>query len=422
MINALVNHIGGMVELVIILCMMTYIFGPRKNRRKTVGLLLITIMCFALSNGWAIWMGSQGIITGDQQFMLYALFLLLASWAYARLALEGNRKQILITMLFYICTLIVSCLLRHTLELQIGMMAWLVNYVLLVLVAVAFCWITRPITLFLSNRYWAVIGATPVFTIGLMEVLGQQIDAQWWKGVAVPLMFIVLMLGSYYLFMSLVAELERQMKLELENQSMAFQIRQMDSVNGLLEQVREARHELKNNYFLIKSLLKQEKYEKIHQYLEKIVQTDLDQDDLVSTGNRLIDMILAQKKGEARQKNIPLRFDVLLPEQLEIQPQVLCSLLFNLLDNAIEASAQTAVPDIYCDIHMVKGYLCVEVRNRIDTSVLEKNPSLLTSKTDKTSHGIGIRLIRQIVQRCDGVLEIFEEGECFAVRAALPDR
>ena len=38
----------------------------------------------------------------------------------------------------------------------------------------------------------------------------------------------------------------------------------------------------------------------------------------------------------------------------------------------------------------------MEVRNRVDISVLEGNPGLLTSKPDKASCGIGLRLIRQM--------------------------
>ena len=420
MTDTLLNHVGGMLDLFIVLCVMTYIFRLGQDRRRTVGLLAATLAGFALVNGCAVWAGGCGLISGDTQFIVYVLCLLVFSWGYALLALEGNRKQILITMLFYICTLIVSCLLRHTLTGWIGLSAWVVNYILLILVALAFCAITRPITLPLPNRYWSVIGTIPLLTIGLMELLGQQ-EALHWKGVAAPLLFIVLLLGAYYLFMSLVVELERQMKLDLENQALAFQIRQMDSVDGLLEQVRTARHELKNNYFLLKSLLEQGRYEEMGDQLDEIIRTDLDRDDLVSTGNRLIDMILAQKKGEARRSSIPLRFDVLLPERLELQPQMLCSLLFNLLDNALEASVKAERPDVRCDIHMVKGYLWVEVRNRIDSSVLAENPGLLTSKPDKASHGIGLRLIRQIVRRCAGTLEVFEEDGYFIARAILPD-
>ena len=63
----------------------------------------------------------------------------------------------------------------------------------------------------------------------------------------------------------------------------------------------------------------------------------------------------------------------------------------------------------------------LEVRNRIDSSVLAENPGLLTSKPDKASHGIGLRLIRQIVRRCAGTLEVFEEDGYFIARAILPD-
>ncbi|MCD7734483.1 MAG: GHKL domain-containing protein [Clostridiales bacterium] len=126
--------------------------------------------------------------------------------------------------------------------------------------------------------------------------------------------------------------------------------------------------------------------------------------------------------AEAEQKGIPFLLDVKLPETLAVDQRLLCSLLCNLLDNALEASERTQRPDISFSMRLSKGYLSIQCKNRIDGSVLQSNPTLRTSKPDSFSHGIGLRLIRQAVDRCDGDLRIREEGGYFSVRILLPDR
>ncbi len=53
--------------------------------------------------------------------------------------------------------------------------------------------------------------------------------------------------------------------------------------------------------------------------------------------NKLINAILTDKLSEAESKNIQTSFSGNLPERLHIQGNDLCSLLVNMLDNAIEA-------------------------------------------------------------------------------------
>jgi sensor histidine kinase regulating citrate/malate metabolism len=260
----------------------------------------------------------------------------------------------------------------------------------------------------------------PVLILGIRQIMYGKL--QKFELIAYSGMLILLTLITYFLLMRLIRELEQQMALELDNQSLNFQIRQMDNVKIMLESVRKARHELKNNYFLLESLLQQGKYEELETQLRQVVQLQLDGQEMVSTGNRFIDMLLSQKIGEAQQHQIPIVLDVLLPEQLAINQQMLCSLLFNLLDNAIEASMQVAQPDIFVSMHEKKGYLAIEVRNKIDGSVLTKNPRLRTTKTDARHHGIGMGMIRQVVKRCDGQMKILEERGYFVVSVFLPDR
>ena len=55
-----------------------------------------------------------------------------------------------------------------------------------------------------------------------------------------------------------------------------------------------------------------------------------------------------------------------------------------------------------------KGFDSVMVKNTITESVLAKNPELHSSK-DETGHGLGLVQIRKIVEKYNGMIDIYEE-------------
>ena len=63
--------------------------------------------------------------------------------------------------------------------------------------------------------------------------------------------------------------------------------------------------------------------------------------------------------------------------------------------------------------------LLIRVKNRIDTSVLTKNPKLQTSKGIKHEHGFGIQSVREIADRYDGTADFYEDGGYFIADVSL---
>ena len=82
---------------------------------------------------------------------------------------------------------------------------------------------------------------------------------------------------------------------------------------------------------------------------------------------------------------------------LSIPDHHLCSLVANLLDNAIEASRKIEDPKIVIEMKMVKDYLSLTIRNKMDPSL-----TIRTTKADKKQHGLGRQIIDDIVRRYNG--------------------
>jgi len=57
----------------------------------------------------------------------------------------------------------------------------------------------------------------------------------------------------------------------------------------------------------------------------------------------------------------------------------------------------------------------------VSNEILSNNPDLLTTKNDKSIHGLGTKSIENIVNRYDGLLEYFEEKGKFVCNILLKD-
>lgn len=186
------------------------------------------------------------------------------------------------------------------------------------------------------------------------------------------------------------------------------------------ERFRRERHELKNNYFYIQTLLRQGEYEKLDTYLEHITGEVLTPLSTIETGDPLIDTLLNNKIDYARSQNIKTCAEVVVPKELSLETEHLFTILSNLLDNAIEASMEETERDLQLSMKCVQGYWVCQVRNKVSHDVLAENPSLRTTKGNAPEHGFGIKIVRSTVQACNGMFEVAVEDGYFAAKVMLP--
>ena len=90
-------------------------------------------------------------------------------------------------------------------------------------------------------------------------------------------------------------------------------------------------------------------------------------------------------------------------------------MLSNLIDNAIEACRELSCPSIEIHLRQVKDYVSLVVRNSAAQDVLKSNPLLRTGKLDKELHGIGLQVIREIVDRYEGSIQFESDNTTFTV-------
>ncbi len=224
----------------------------------------------------------------------------------------------------------------------------------------------------------------------------------------------------YYFFSQIISAYENRKRLdEALTQEKAQLARYRFSVE-LQEQIKKERHELKNNYFFIQTLLKEKKYERLDSYLEEVTGEKLADISEIQTGNMLMDYLLNKKVREAKKFHIKTYTEVLVPNQMPVSEDTLCTILLNLLDNAIDASRNEENPDIHISIKCIQNYLICKISNKVSQNVMETNPQFLTTKPDKSNHGLGIKIIKNSVKKCNGILDFSIEKGYFKASVMLP--
>ena len=142
--------------------------------------------------------------------------------------------------------------------------------------------------------------------------------------------------------------------------------------------------------------------------------------EMADYGNELINAILWSKCEIAKREGLFMEIQVMVPPSIPVKGYHICSLLGNLIDNAIEGSRGVKAPRIHITIQMKQSYLYCCVRNRVDRDVLRDNPNLFTTKEDASNHGFCIWTVKKIVEKYHGMVDFsVREGEFLATAMLL---
>lgn len=123
------------------------------------------------------------------------------------------------------------------------------------------------------------------------------------------------------------------------------------------------------------------------------------------TGNHIFDVILNKYTTECEIKNIDFSYDVKLCNLDFIENYELVTILGNLLDNSIRAAGNTANAFISLYTHYKNTYAVLEIVNSCITPPIFSDSELLTTKENKTHHGLGIKSVKRAIKKYSGDMD-----------------
>lgn len=192
---------------------------------------------------------------------------------------------------------------------------------------------------------------------------------------------------------------------------------------------RQHRHDIKNHLVVIRELANMQKLDDLKNYTEKL--TDSTSQALIEchTGISEVDVLLYTKKNEADVQGIIFNINVQAAMAVDKKYTLdIVSIIANLLDNALEATARIEVSaerfvqvrlfdDILANYIIVTNSFSPKYAINPEQAFVKR----FTTKANPYNHGLGLTIVKKLVRRHGGQikLDIFN-GVFFQIKVELP--
>ena len=268
--------------------------------------------------------------------------------------------------------------------------------------------------------YWLSVFFIPTMSLYLVVVLFQSVDEM------TPFVFISLItvfminLIVFYLYDVQHKNGLKLMENELLMQQNRYYENQFELMKNSEERYHALKHEWRNHMSVLSELTKRLNTNEAQMYIMEMARNYSMPVNRVATGNQVVDSILNFKYVEAEEKQIALKYDLELPETLNIPAFDLSTILSNLIDNGIEAlERHTDEKTLHVTLRYVKKRLLIETTNPYDGKIVLENNKIKSTKQKTIGHGMGLNLIKKTVEKYNGEMHIHHDEQLFKVKILL---
>ena len=143
---------------------------------------------------------------------------------------------------------------------------------------------------------------------------------------------------------------------------------------------------------------------------------------LTYTGVEIVDAVLNVKQNEGIKNNIKTDIRASYPHNRGIVSVDICTILGNLLDNAIEACAKVEPKEkrhINVRISYTENIVMIKIENTVSENPFLRKTPLETTKKDRKSHGLGISIVKKTTEKYHGDLKQICENGVFVSKVIL---
>ncbi len=180
-------------------------------------------------------------------------------------------------------------------------------------------------------------------------------------------------------------------------------------------------HDMRNHFALLQAYITEGKISDAKEYLQKL--SSMSESAIERhTGIDAVDYILSQKAEYARRQDIEMQIHAEYPKDCAIDPVDLCTILTNLLDNAIEACTrqqENKKRNLSVTMRRIHQFIILRISNTSESAPVIRNGKLITSKQDSLQHGWGIQSVETAVKKYQGTMKYEYSNSIFTVSVML---
>ena len=194
------------------------------------------------------------------------------------------------------------------------------------------------------------------------------------------------------------------------------QVQEMDA------HYRELIHDIRHYMRTIGELAKEHQDETIINILRELnIEFEMSEKTIYCQ-NPVINAILSEKSASAKRREID--FDAYVEPGTELKNIAdgdMITILNNLLENALAASAQTKEKSVIVRIYSDNdgAFQVIKIQNYYTGKIMRTQNGFLSTKPEQGIHGTGLKSVEKAARKYDGYLECFTENQCFTAVVLL---
>lgn len=220
------------------------------------------------------------------------------------------------------------------------------------------------------------------------------------------LVLLVAVLTTVFVANYLLNTVEREARLTAE-------LRYVKERHNLNLRLQIERHDFYNHLTAVYGYLKAKHYAAAEGYIQNLYKTIRHIESLLKLNPPELAALISVKQEEAKVKGIDFYWNINIEgENLSLSPEDLTHLVGNLLDNALEAAETARPPKVELIIVCDKMGLKLKVSNSGKLIPQDVKHNIFdagyTTKNKNMHSGLGLYIIRQIIERYNGYLELKE--------------
>ena len=238
--------------------------------------------------------------------------------------------------------------------------------------------------------------------------------------VMLSLLFLLLLLTAGTFYFSVTETVDKH-RMENRNRMLEVQESQYRRQSRYLEATARTRHDFRQTIRTLKALSDAGEYEKLDEYLSNYVESMPENDVVQYCRNNAVNALLNFYARAAGPEGVDLNLSVDLPEQLSVDDVDLCTMLGNILENALIAAKDAPEGKRWIDLVVTTQFgvqLLIVATNGMAGNLKVRNGTYLS--TTHQGAGIGLNSIRSTATRYGGVAEFSNTADEFRTDVMIP--
>lgn len=273
----------------------------------------------------------------------------------------------------------------------------------------------------IGTKYWILFIVIMFFDATVIVILGDfilsalQAERRYLSVFSYWCVVIGLLIQLVLLINTLVTRNVHKENEKLAKQFLESQKEHYQYLEKREHETKKFRHDIKNHLILLENLINNQKYDEAEEYLKTINEKVSTFSNQVSVNNGIADAILNRFYIEAQEKGIVLKVSGHFPMDCYITAYDICTILSNLLSNAILAETEAEGKEVLVHIKYTEDKVLLTVENDYAHELDEVDGMFKTTKKDSLGHGYGLSNVKECAEKNGGYVSISTENQRFKV-------